>query len=71
MIMDVLIRIKSEKDHKLILDLANRLGHKNKTLTLEEKEDYALLLAMEEGKNSGIADARRVIGKLRKAAGGK
>jgi hypothetical protein len=67
--MDILINTKSEKDHKLILDLANRLGLKNKTLSLEEKEDYALLLAMEEGKKPGLADPEHVIRKLKKAAG--
>ena len=50
--MDVLIKVKSEKDYKLITDLAQRLGLPNKTLSLIEKEDYALLLAMEEGKKN-------------------
>ena len=69
--MDVLIKVASKKDHKLITDLAARLGLPNKTLTLEEKEDYALLAAMEEGKKSGIANEEKVMSKLRKISSGK
>lgn len=69
--MDVLIKVASKKDYKLITDLAARLGLPNKTLTLEEKEDYALLTAMEEGKKSGIASEEKVMNKLRKISSGK
>jgi hypothetical protein len=69
--MDVLIKVESKKDYKLITDLAARLGLPNKTLTLEEKEDYALLAAMEEGKKSGIANEEKIMSKLRKISSGK
>lgn len=69
--MDILIKVKSDKDYKLITDLAQPLGLPNKTLSLAEKEDYALLLAMEEGKKSCIANEERVMSKLRKISSGK
>lgn len=69
--MDILIKVKSDKDYKLITDLAQRLGLPNRTLSLIEKEDYAFLLAMEEGQKSGIANEERVMSKLRKISSGK
>jgi hypothetical protein len=69
--MDVIIKVKSDKDHKLITDLAKRLGLPNKTLSLKEKEDMGLLLAMEEGIKSGIASDAKVMSKLKKNASGK
>lgn len=64
--MDVIIKVKSGKDHKLITDLAKRLGLPNKTLSIKEKEDMGLLLAMEEGIRSGIANESKVMAKLKK-----
>jgi hypothetical protein len=69
--MDVLIKITSEVDHKLITDLAKRLGLPNKTLSTQEKEDYAFLIAMDKAKASGIASTEKVMAKLRKIASKK
>ena len=69
--MDLLIRIKNKKDYKLIHDLTKRLGLKSKTLSPDEREDAALLLAMEEGKKSGLANEDVVMSKLQKIAGKK
>ena len=69
--MDLLIRIKNKKDYKLIHDLTKRLGLKSKTLSADEREDAALLLAMEEGKKSGLANEDAVMSKLQKIAAKK
>lgn len=69
--MDILIKVKSEKDYKLLSELTRRLGFASKKLTMADKEDIGFLLAMEEGKKSGIAGTEKVMGKLRKAAGRK
>ena len=64
--MELLIRnIKAKADIKLISELAERLGLMTTQLTLEEKEEIGLALAIEEGRKSGYVSEKNVMKTLR------
>ncbi|HTA26488.1 MAG TPA: hypothetical protein VK809_01775 [Bacteroidia bacterium] len=65
--MELLIRnIKAKADIKLISELAERLGLMTTQLTLEEKEEIGLALAIEEGRKSGYVSEKNVMKTFRK-----
>jgi hypothetical protein len=64
--MELLIRnIKAKGDIKLISELAERLGLITTQLSLEEKEEIGLALAIEEGRKSGYVSEKTVMKTLR------
>ncbi len=64
--MELLIRnIKAKGDIKLISELAARLGLKTSQLSLEEKEDISLAIAIKEGRKSGYVSEVTVMKTLR------
>ncbi|HXB12086.1 MAG TPA: hypothetical protein VNZ45_08890 [Bacteroidia bacterium] len=64
--MELLIRnIKAKQDIRLFNELAARLGLKTTQLSLEEKEDIGLALAIEEGRKSGYIPEKSVMKTLR------
>lgn len=64
--MELLIRnIKAKGDIKLISELAARLGLKTSQLSLEEKEDIGLAIAIKEGRKSGYVSEVTVMKTLR------
>lgn len=64
--MELLIRnIKAKGDIKLISELAARLGLKTSQLSLEEKEDIGLAIAIKEGRKSGYVSEETVMKTLR------
>jgi hypothetical protein len=70
--MELLIRnIKAKADIKLISELAERLGLITTQLTLEEKEEIGLALAIDEGRKSGYVSEKTVMKTLRKIQGKK
>ena len=64
-----LLHTNSEKDLKLILQLAKKLGISTKKLTEEEIEDIGLSKAMSEGKTGEHVDTEEYLKELRN--GGK
>jgi hypothetical protein len=65
--MELLIsNIKAKQDIKLFTELAQRLGLKAAQLSLEEKEDIGLALAIEEGRKSGFVPEEKIMRTLRK-----
>jgi len=65
--MELLIsNIKEKQDFKLIYELAARLGLKSTKLSMEEKEDIGLSLAIDEGRKSGYVSEERIMKTLRK-----
>ena len=70
--MDLVIKnISSKEDINLFSQLAKRLHLKIAQLSLEEKEDIALGMAIEEAKNSGFVAEEEVMHTLRKIQGKK
>lgn len=68
--MELVIKnIQSKSDKKLFIDLAKRIGLETATLTLSEKEDYALGEAIKDGRKSGYAEEADVIYILKKKMG--
>lgn len=64
--MELLIRnIKAKGDIKLISELAARLGLKTTQLSLEEKEEIGLAIAITEGRKSGYVSEKTVMKTLR------
>ena len=59
----------SKSDFSLLIELAKKLGIKATMLTIEEKEDYALGKAIEEGRESGYVAEKEVAKKLKKIIG--
>ncbi len=65
--MELVIKdIKSREDIKLFTELAKRLGLKTAKLSMQEKEDIGLGLAIEEGRKSGYVSEGTVLKTLRK-----
>ena len=65
--MELIIKdIKSAEDIKLFTGLAKRLGLKTTKLSLEDKEDIGLAIAIEKGRKSGYAGEDRVMAALHK-----
>ena len=69
--MQLLIDIKSPKDKKLFTDLATRLHLKTAEISLDDFQDFALGIAIEEGMKSGNADKEKFMTSLRKRIGAK
>lgn len=70
--MELLIgNIKSKDDSKLFINLANRLGLTTKVLTLKDKEDIGLAMAIEEGRKSGYVSEKKVMKTLNKVIEGR
>jgi len=70
--MELVIKdIKSAEDMKLFTGLAARLGLKTAKLTIEEKEDIGLAIAIEKGRRSGYAAENIVMKTLHKIQGKK
>ena len=70
--MDLVIKnISSKEDINLFSQLAKRLHLKIAQLSLEEKEDIALGLAIEDAKSSGFVAEAEVLYTLRKIQGKK
>ncbi len=64
--MELLIRnIKAKKDIKFIQELAERLGLQTTQLSIEEKEEIGLGLAIEAGRKSGYVSEKIVLKTLR------
>lgn len=61
--------IKSKKDIKLFSELAERLGLKAGNLSIQEKEDIGLSIAIEEGIKSGFVSEEKVMKALRNIKG--
>jgi hypothetical protein len=61
----VLITPRNKKEFQFISDLLNKLGIANKKLSLEEKEDLGLTLAMGEADRSRKVSEKLVMKKLR------
>lgn len=60
--MELLIsNIKAKGDIKLFSELAERLGLKTSQLSLEEKEDIGLALAIKEGRKSGYVSEETIM----------
>ena len=60
----VINNIKSREDIKLFTELAKRLGLKTTKISLEEKEDIALAIAIEKGRKSGYVPESTVMNAL-------
>jgi len=70
--MELIIKdIKSVEDVKLFTGLAKRLGLKTTKLSLEEKENIGLAIAIEKGRKSGYVSEDAVLGTLHKIQGNK
>ena len=68
--MELVIKdIKSTQDLKLFTELAKRLGLKTAKLSLEEKEDIGLAIAIEKGGKSGYVAEEKVMKTLRNIQG--
>ena len=57
---------ESESDLALIIELAERLGIKTKTLREEDAEDQALAYTMEKGKTGECVDRSAIMKSLRR-----
>jgi hypothetical protein len=65
--MDIIIRnISSKEDMKFFSLIAKRLGLKSKSLSVEEKEDIALVRAIKEAKKGDFVSRDQVMKALRK-----
>ena len=62
----VIIFPKAKSDLKLLKDIAKRMGFASRIITEDEKEDIALLRAMEEGKKTKLVPRSTIVKKLRK-----
>lgn len=68
--MELLIsNIKSKADISLFTELAKRLGLKTSKLSLEEKEEIGLGIAIQEGRKSGYVTEDSIIKSFRKIQG--
>ena len=68
--MELVIKnIQSTQDIKLFTELAKRLGLKTAKLSLAEKEDIGLAIAIEKGRKSGYVSEKTVLGTLRNIQG--
>ncbi|TVR78548.1 MAG: hypothetical protein EA412_08935 [Chitinophagaceae bacterium] len=56
---------ESDKDLKLLLELAKKLGIKTKVLSKEEYEDLGLKLAMDKGKIGEFVDTEKFLKSLK------
>lgn len=64
--MELVIKnIESAQDVKLFTELAKRLGLKTVKLSLDEKEDIGLSMAIKKGRKSGYVAERTVMTTLR------
>jgi hypothetical protein len=60
--MELVIKdIKSTQDIKLFKELAKRLGLKTVKLSLEEKEDIGLAMAIGKGRRTGYVHEKVII----------
>jgi hypothetical protein len=64
--MQLLIDIKTNKDKKLFLDLANRLDIKSAEISVEDFEDIALAHAIKSGLKTPKIDKETFIRSLEK-----
>ncbi len=62
----IIININNKKDAKFFAELAHKLGFSSRVLTAEEKEDIALVKAIEEGKKGAYVKRETVMKALRK-----
>jgi hypothetical protein len=70
--MELLIKdIKSPQDIKLFTELAKRLGLKTAKLSLRDKEDIGLAIAIDKGRKSGYVSEDTVMNTLHKIQRGK
>ncbi len=69
--MQLLIDIKSPKDKKLFTDLASRLRLKTAEVSLDDLEDFAFGIAIEEGMKSGNVNKEKFMTNLRKRIAAK
>jgi hypothetical protein len=64
--MELVIKdIKSREDIKLFTELAKRLGLRTAKLSIEEREDIGLGLAIEKGRKTGRVSEETVMKTLR------
>ena len=69
-IMELVIKdIKSAQDIKLFTELAKRLGLRTAKLSLEEKEDIGLAIAIEKGRKTGYVAEETIMKTLRNVQG--
>jgi hypothetical protein len=61
----ILIAPKSKKEMRLISEVLEKMGIASKSLTLEEKEDIALGLAMKEADRTKRVSANLIFRKLK------
>jgi hypothetical protein len=61
----LLITSSRKTDLQLFTALAKRLGVKVRSMTDEELLDIGLLKAMEEGRDSSVVPAQKIINKLK------
>ena len=59
-----IITSKSNKDLKLLLELAKKLNIKSKILTKEEEEDLGLIKAMTIGRTKQFVDTKEFLKKI-------
>ncbi|MBC8048456.1 MAG: hypothetical protein H7Y00_16775 [Fimbriimonadaceae bacterium] len=64
--MQLLIDIRTKKDKKLFIDLANRLDIKSAEISVEDFEDIALAHAIKNGLKSPKIDKETFINSLQK-----
>lgn len=63
--MELLIKdIQSPEDIRLLKELAKRLGLKTAKLSLRDKEDIGLSMAIEKGRKSGYTPEEKITGIL-------
>ena len=56
---------KSKKDIQLLISVAEKMGIKATLLTKEEREDFALAKAIDEGKTGEYVDTAEFLNSLR------
>ncbi len=61
-----ILTTKSNKDLKLLLELAKKLNIKAKILTKEDLEDFGMLRAIKEGRTKEYIDTEKFIKNLKK-----
>lgn len=62
----IIIDINNKKEAKFFAELVKKLGFTSRVLTAEEKEDIALVKAIDEGKKGKYVSRESVMKALRK-----
>ena len=61
-----ILTTNSNKDLKLLIELAKKMGIKTKILTTEQKEDLGLLAAIRKGRTEEFVDTEKFLHSLKK-----